>query len=67
MKAEMKNIGFSITNAHAVEGCIWCTPCLNEKWENEASRDKLLEIIYLTEHAPELMGMSPHFIVVGRK
>lgn len=67
MQAEMKNIGFSIMNAHALEGCIWFTPCLEEKWENEVSRNKLLEIIHLTEHAPELMGMSPHFIVVGRK
>ncbi len=63
----MQQAGFSIINAHAVEGCIWFTPCLDEKWEDAASRKRLLEIIHLTEHAPEMMGMSPHFIVVGKK
>lgn len=29
--SEMKEAGFSIINQHAVEGCIWFTPCLDEK------------------------------------
>lgn len=67
MAGEMKEAGFSIINEHAVEGCIWYTPCLDEKWESEQSRKSLLDIIHLTEHETEIMGMSPHFLVVAKK
>lgn len=64
---EMEGAGFTVVNSHAVEGCIWFTPHLDEKWEDFDSRERLLEIVHLTEHDTEMMGMSPHFMVVGRK
>lgn len=67
MASEIKTAGFAIINKHAVEGCIWFTPCLDEKWENEQSRKNLLELIHMTEHESEMMGMSPHFLVVAKK
>lgn len=67
MAAEMGQTGFSIINQHAVEGCIWFTPCLDEKWENKEDREKLLSIIHMKEHDTEMMGMSLHFIIVGEK
>lgn len=65
--AEIEKVGFDNVNFHAVEGCIWFTPHLDEKWEDEASRGRLLEIVHLTEHEKEIVGMSPHFIVAARK
>jgi len=50
-----------------VEGVIWFTPCLDEKWEDEKSRERLLNIVRYTENEEEIMVMSPHFIVVSRK
>jgi hypothetical protein len=67
MKAEIAEVGFAVEEAIAVEGCIWFTPHLQEKWEDEASRERLLEIVRITETEPEMMGMSPHFLVVARK
>ena len=67
MKTEIAEVGFKVEKAIAVEGCIWFTPHLDEKWENEASRERLLDIVRLTETESEMMGMSPHFIVVARK
>ena len=67
MKAEIAEAGFEVEKAVAVEGCIWFTPHLAEKWEDEASRERLLEIVRITESEPEMMGMSPHFLVVARK
>lgn len=64
---EMESAGFTVVNSHAVEGCIWFTPHLDEKWEDESGHERLLEIVHLTEHDTEMMGMSPHFMVVGRK
>ena len=67
MKTEIIEAGYAVMKAIAVEGCIWFTPHLDEKWENEASRKRLLEIVRMTETEPEMMGMSPHFLVVARK
>ena len=67
MKSEIAEVGFVVDKAIAVEGCIWFTPHLAEKWEDEASRELLLEIVRITETEPEMMGMSPHFLVVAKK
>lgn len=67
MKAEITESGFAVDKAIAVEGCIWFTPHRDEKWEDEASRKRLLDIVRITESEPEMMGMSPHFLVVARK
>ena len=67
MKSEIVEVGFAVEKAIAVEGCIWFTPHLAEKWEDEASRERLLDIVRITETESEMMGMSPHFLVVARK
>ena len=67
MKAEITEVGFQVEKAVAVEGCIWFTPHLAEKWEDEASRERLLDIVRITETEPEMMGMSPHFLVTATK
>ena len=67
MKSEVAEARFTVEKAIAVEGCIWFTPHLSEKWEDEASRERLLEIVRMTETEPEMMGMSPHFLVIARK
>ena len=67
MKSEIAEAGFAVEKAIAVEGCIWFTPHLAEKWEDKASRERLLEIVRITETEPEMMGMSPHFLVVAKK
>ena len=67
MKAEITEAGFTVDKAIAVEGCIWFTPLREEKWEDEVSRECLLDIVRMTESEPEMMGMSPHFLVVARK
>lgn len=67
MKSEIAEVGFVVDKAIAVEGCIWFTPHLAEKWEDKASRERLLDIVRMTETEPEMMGMSPHFLVLARK
>ena len=67
MKTEITEASFVVDKAIAVEGCIWFTPHREEKWADEASRERLLDIVRMTESEPEMMGMSPHFLVVARK
>ena len=67
MKEEIAEVGFTVEKAIAVEGCIWFTPHREEKWADEASRERLMDIVRITESEPEMMGMSPHFLVLARK
>jgi len=67
MKNEMVEAGFAVEKTIAVEGCIWITPHLAEKWEDKACRERLLEIVRMTESEPEMMGISPHFLVIAKK
>ncbi len=67
MKSEITESGFEVEKAIIVEGCIWFTPHFQEKWEDKASRERLLDLVRMTETEPEMMGMSPHFLVVARK
>lgn len=67
MKSEFLDNGFEVINYHAVEGSVWITPALEEKWNDASSRERLLDIIRATEHEASMMGMSPHFLMIGRK
>lgn len=67
LQKEIESIGFKTINRYAIEGIIWFTPFLMEKWEDKKSRERLLNILRYTENEEEIMGMSPHFIVVSRK
>lgn len=67
MEYEIASAGLEVEKSIAVEGTIWFTPHLQEKWADEASRNRLLKILDITESEPEMMGMSPHFLTVARK
>ena len=67
MKKELCETGFRIVNYHAVEGSVWITPALEEKWMAPESRKRMLDIIRATEHEESMMGMSPHFLMIGKK
>ena len=67
MRGEISEAGFEVLKTHAVEGCVWLTPHLDEKWADEACRNNLMNLVRMTESDEEMMGISPHFLVVARK
>ncbi len=67
LQKEVESVGFETIQKHAIEGIIWFTPCLNDKWEDKNSRERLLNIVRRTENEDEIMGMSQHFMIVSRK
>ena len=67
MENELSAAGFSVLDTRAVEGCVWITPALEEKWNDELGRARLLELIHLTEFEWTVIGMSPHFLTIGKK
>ena len=67
MEQELKKSGFSPSGTYAVEGCIWFCPTLQEKWEIPESRERLLELVRMTERESSLLGISPHFLTRAEK
>lgn len=67
LRQEISQAGFTVDALLAVEGISWVTPELNTVWENVDAREKLLDMVRLTESEPSLLGMSPHFFAVARK
>lgn len=67
LRAELAEAGFSQPELYAVEGCIWICPTPQEKWEDPAAREPLLRLLRMTEQEPSLLGISPHFLAVGKK
>ncbi|MGL5440018.1 MAG: class I SAM-dependent methyltransferase [Filifactoraceae bacterium] len=67
LQNEIELIGFETIQKHAIEGLIWFTPSLDEKWKEEKSKEQLLNIVRLTDTEDSVMGMSPHFMIVSKK
>ena len=67
MESELKDSGFVVSDTRAVEGTVWITPMLDERWNDTLGRERLLELIHLTEDERTMIGMSPHFLTIGRK
>jgi ubiquinone/menaquinone biosynthesis C-methylase UbiE len=55
LQEEVEAVGFETIQKYAIEGVIWFTPCLNEKWEDKNCRERLLNIVRLTENEDEVM------------
>lgn len=67
LMAEVEEAGFTVDAMLAIEGIIWPTPDLNAKWEDPLARERLLELLRLTEAEPSVLGYSPHFMAVANK
>lgn len=67
LQSEVESAGFKTINKHAIEGTIWFTPNLKEKWKNPEIRTRLLNILKITENEDSIMGMSPHFMIISKK
>lgn len=64
---EMKEAGFVVEDLLAVEGPAWLAKDFDQVWEDEALRNRLLDIARRVEKEPALLGASPHLLAVGRR
>ncbi len=67
LKEEIASVGFRNEKIMSVEGPIWIVPAFEEKWADEDSRKKLLDISKKVESHENIMGMSPHLLAVAQK
>ena len=67
IEEEFATAGFSKLNSIAIEGFGWLTPGFTERWNDEDSRNKMLQYIRQTENDPIMIGISAHVMTVAVK
>ena len=67
IEEEFSAAGFSEFNTIAIEGFGWLTPDFTKRWNDEDSRNKLLQYIKQTENDPVMVGISAHVMTIAMK
>ena len=67
LRSEVEDSGLLHQHLIAVEGPGWLLQSLDEHWENEGRRERLLKIVRKIEGEVSLMGVSSHFVAVATK
>lgn len=67
LQKEVEEAGFVETFQNAVESCIWLMPDMDKNWELAELRNNILKIVHQIEKDISVMGLSPHFMVIGKK
>jgi alkanesulfonate monooxygenase SsuD/methylene tetrahydromethanopterin reductase-like flavin-dependent oxidoreductase (luciferase family) len=49
------------------ERCLHIWPGFADDWQNPTKRELVLELVRRVEQEPSLMGMSPHWLAIGRR
>lgn len=64
---ELREARFDLVGLFAVEGPGASVPDFRERWQDEASRARILDLLRRIEEEPALLGVSPHLLAVGRR
>jgi ubiquinone/menaquinone biosynthesis C-methylase UbiE len=67
LRAELDEAGFRDIEVLGVEGIGEWLADFDERWQDPALRDELLDVARRLEAEPSLVGMSAHLLGVGRK
>lgn len=67
LAAEVREAGLDLAGLFAVEGPGALLPDFRERWDDPASRERLLDLVRRVEREPALLGVSPHLLAVGRR
>jgi ubiquinone/menaquinone biosynthesis C-methylase UbiE len=67
IRAEVGDAGFQVEAVLAVEGMAGFMPDFDRLWDDEALRDKLMQMLRLMESDPTMLGATGHILAVGRK
>ena len=66
LRAETVDAGLVVEDLVGVEGLAFAMPDLAERLADEQDREVVLESARVLQRVPELLGLSPHLLVVAR-
>ncbi|HTK19635.1 MAG TPA: class I SAM-dependent methyltransferase [Mucilaginibacter sp.] len=67
LKAEFEEAGLTHLDICAVEGLIWMDKNYFETRSDSNKKEKIMELMKITENDPALLSLSPHMMIAGRK
>ncbi len=67
IRPELVHAGLEVEAIYGVEGPGWLAPDLNDRWQNETSRHRLLDAARLVETEPTLAGHSAHLLAIAHR
>lgn len=66
LACEIRDAGYHLIAVSAVEGPGWMARQLDLRCRDERLKHQLLDLLRRVEEAPELIGMSPHYLATAR-
>jgi SAM-dependent methyltransferase len=67
LRHEVTAAGFDVVNVYGIEGPAWMLPDFDERWNDPARREIVLQVARALELEPSVIGCSAHVLAVGRK
>lgn len=67
LKAEFEESGLTYLDTYAVESLIWMDKNYFETRSNSNKKEKIMELVKVTENDPGLLSLSPHMMISVRK
>lgn len=67
LRNEFEETGLTYLETYAVEGSIWLDKNYFESRADPKKKDRVLELLKMTENNKDLLALSPHMMIAGRK
>jgi len=67
LTGEVLEAGFTGTQLYAVEGMVWLDSKYFESRSDPQKKEAMMTLLRSTEQSPELLSLSPHLMISGRK
>ncbi|HTD40455.1 MAG TPA: class I SAM-dependent methyltransferase [Mucilaginibacter sp.] len=67
LKAEFEEAGLAYLETYAVEGVIWMDKNYFETRSDPKKKERIIELMKITEKDPALLSLSPHMMIAGKK
>ncbi len=67
LEREVRKAGLAPVASVMVDSLLYAAKTVERSWQNEAERERLMEILRRLESEPSLMGAGPHLMCVARK
>jgi ubiquinone/menaquinone biosynthesis C-methylase UbiE len=67
LRAEFEEAGLTYLDTYAVEGLIWMDKNYFETRSEPKKKEKIMELMNITENDSALLSLSPHMMIAGKK